>query len=386
MADASRDDPAAEIAKLKAENGRLNKTVQALMDRAERSAGAQALETGGSDFGRFQTAVMLEDQVRIRTAKLEAALAENEKVTRALRESEARFRELANQSLVGIAVTEDGRFTYTNAKFNEMFGYSETEIRKLGPLDVAVGADRPKVAESVRKRLSGETTQVVYGFRGLRKDGSSIDIEIHGGSMLLGEQKALVSVLLDVTERVRAEREMLALQQKLAEQSVHDALTGLYNRRHLEEVLGRELILAERQNYPVSMIMADIDHFKKVNDHYGHLAGDEVLRAFAALLKRSARASDIYCRYGGEEFLLVLPQMSGEKAAARAEELRRTVAAAPFRYGASAIPITASFGVAAFPANGEAGERVVDAADKALYEAKKSGRNRVRLSEVRVDA
>jgi diguanylate cyclase (GGDEF)-like protein/PAS domain S-box-containing protein len=377
MADSAREDGTAEIARLTAENARLKKTVRALMDRAERSASMQS-----SDFGTFQTTVMLDDQVRSRTAKLEAALAENEKITRALQESEAWLRELANQSLVGIAVTEEGRFTYTNSKFNEMFGYSEAEIRKLGPVDVAIEADKAKVAESVRRRLSGETAQVVYGFRGLRKDGSRIDIEIHGGSMQLGDRPALVSVLLDVTERVRAEREMLALQQKLAEQSVRDALTGLFNRRYLEEALHREFILAERQSYPISMIMADLDHFKKVNDHYGHLAGDEVLRAFAGLLKRSARASDIYCRYGGEEFLLVMPQMSAERAAARAEQLRRTLAAAPLRYGATAIAVTASFGVASFPTNGATGEHVIDAADKALYEAKESGRNRVRLSEI----
>jgi len=373
---------AAALAALQAENGRLKKTVQALMDRAERSTTAQDSGSGGSDFGRFQATIMLEEQVKSRTAKLEAALAENEKITRALRESEAKFRELANQSLVGIVITEDGKFSYTNSKFNEMFGYTETEIRTLGPVDVAVEEDRPKVAESVGKRLNGESERLVYGFRGLRKDGTVIEIEIHASSMQLGDRHALISVLLDVTERVRAEREMWALQQKLAEQSVRDALTGLYNRRYLEEALNRELILAERHDYPVSMIMTDIDHFKKVNDHYGHLAGDEILRAVGALLKRNARASDIYCRYGGEEFLLVLPQMSLEKAAVRAEQLRRTLSAAPIRYGATAIPITASFGVAAYPENGRAGERIIEAADKALYEAKDNGRNRVRLSTV----
>src|SRR5689334_18712396 len=115
-----------DIAALEAENARLKKMVQALMDRAERSTGGRE-----SDFDRFQATVMLEEQVRKRTAKLAAALAENEKITRDLRESEAKFRELVNQSLVGIAITENGRFTYTNAKFNEMFGYTEAEIHRL---------------------------------------------------------------------------------------------------------------------------------------------------------------------------------------------------------------------------------------------------------------
>ena len=376
MADDRGGDPTSELDALKAENARLRKTVEALMDRAERNAGAQS-----SDFGKFQSSVMLEEQIRNRTAKLEAALVENEKITHALRDSEARFRELVNQSLVGIAITEDGRFTYTNTKFNEMFGYTEAEVRNIGPLDVAIEEDRPKIAETIRQRITGETARIVYGFRGLKKDGGMIDVEIHASSMQIGDHKALISVLLDVTERVRAEREMWVLQQKLAEQSVRDALTGLFNRRHLEETLTRELILAERQGYPVSIIMSDIDHFKRVNDQFGHLAGDEVLRAFAALLKRSARASDIYCRYGGEEFLLVLPQMLPEKARARAEQLRRALAVAPVRYGATTISITASFGVAAYPDHGQKGERIIAAADKALYDAKASGRNCVQLSE-----
>jgi len=380
MGDTGRNE---EAAALKAENARLKKMVQALMDRAERSASASAQS---SDFGRFQTTVMLEDQVKTRTAKLEEALAENQRITEDLLVSESKFRELANQSLVGIAITEDGKFSYTNARFSEMFGYSVEELRKFGPLDVISEQDRAMVKESMRRRISGEVDHVVYGFRGVRKDGAPIDVEIHASTMQLNGKRALISVLLDVTERMRAEREMWVLQQKLADQSVHDALTGLYNRRYLEESLARELVLAERKGHPVSVIMADLDHFKKVNDQYGHLAGDEVLRAFGAILKRNARASDIYCRYGGEEFLLVLPQMPAEKAAERAEQLRRSLAAAPIHYGATPIAITASFGVAAFPDQGSGGDRLIDAADKALYQAKHNGRNRVALSESRVAA
>ena len=381
MAEPSSSSATVDIAGLQAENARLKKMVRALMDRAERSTGAQS-----SDFGRFQTTVMLEDRIKSRTAKLEAAFAENERITRELQESEAKFHELADQSLVGIVITERGKFTYSNTKFNEMFGYSADEIRRIDPLEVVAAPDRPLVAENMRRRYSGEIDRLVYGFHGLRKDGSAIDVEIHASSMQLNGDRAQISALLDVTERVRAEREMWVLQQKLAEQSVCDPLTGLYNRRYLEDALGRELILAQRQNYPISMIMVDIDHFKKVNDHYGHLAGDEVLRAVAALLKQNARGSDIYCRYGGEEFLLVLPQMPPEKAVARAEQLRCMLAAAPIRYQATAIPVTASFGVASFPVNGKAGDRVIDAADKALYEAKNAGRNRVRLNDAKAAA
>lgn len=126
--------------------------------------------------------------------------------------------------------------------------------------------------------------------------------------------------------------------------------------------------------------MADLDHFKAVNDNHGHLAGDEVLRVFCALLKRHARGSDIYCRYGGEEFLLVLPGMTEDSAVERAERLRAAMAATPVGYGAFLIPVSASFGVATFPRDGRGGDELIAAADGALYAAKAAGRNRVNVS------
>jgi diguanylate cyclase (GGDEF)-like protein/PAS domain S-box-containing protein len=359
---------------LMGEIARLNKINRALMDRAERSTSVQ-----GSDFSVFQTAVMLEEQVRCRTVELEAAVRENEKVTRALRESETKFRGLVNQSLVGIAIIEDGKLSYSNAKFNELFGYSADEARGLEPLAMATEQDRPLVAENIRKRLNGEVERVDYVFQGLRKNGDVIDIETYSSAMEIGGKLALISLLMDVTERTRAEREVQALQEMLREQSTHDALTGLYNRRYLQDTLVRELILAERHSHPISVIMGDIDHFKAVNDRYGHLAGDEVLRVFGDLMKRHARSSDIYCRYGGEEFLLVLPHMAEDKAVERAEQFRNAMAARPVMCGPSSITVTASFGVAVFPRDGLTGDELIAAADHALYAAKAAGRNCVHV-------
>ena len=355
-----------------AEVVRLNKIIQALMDRAERNTSAQ-----GSDFSIFQTTVMLEEQVRRRTAELEAALRENEKINRALRESEAKFRGLVSQSLVGIVLIEDGKFSYSNSKFDEIFGYSSDEIRGMGPLQVTVEGDRTLVAGNIAKRLSGEADHLEYTFRGLRKNSEVIDIECHSSVMHVGERLLLISLLMDISERTRAERAVQVLQEELREQSTRDALTGLYNRRYLEESFRRELLLAERTGHPVSVIMGDLDHFKTVNDRGGHLAGDEVLRVFGSQMKQHARASDITCRYGGEEFLLVLPGMTEAGAIERAELLRRTIEATHFSYGASQITVTASFGVATFPRHGRTTDELIAAADTALYSAKSGGRNRV---------
>ncbi|MEO5852649.1 MAG: sensor domain-containing diguanylate cyclase [Nocardioides sp.] len=158
-----------------------------------------------------------------------------------------------------------------------------------------------------------------------------------------------------------------------------DSLTGLYNRQFLDESFTRELLVAERAGHPVSVIMGDLDHFKKVNDRYGHLAGDQVLSVFAALLTSNARASDIICRYGGEEFLMVLPGATEEVSAFRAEQLRLAMCATPVSYGPSQITVTVSFGVATYPTHGRTTDELIGAADSALYSAKVDGRNRVKL-------
>lgn len=366
------------VEELRAEIVRLNKIIRALVDRAERSTYLH-----GSDFSLFQTSVMFEEQIRARTEDLASALHENEKITRALRESEEKFRGVLSQSLVGIAIIEEGKFAYTNDRFNEIFGYDAQEIHSLGPIDIAFDGDRSRVAESLRKRIDGEVDRVHYFMRGKRKDGEVIDLEVYGNTIIVGDVRTLISVVMDVSERTRAERQILAMQERLLEQSLHDSLTNLYNRRYLDEALKRELILAERGDYSVSLIMCDLDYFKKVNDQYGHQAGDNVLRTFADLLRRNARASDICCRYGGEEFLLVLPQMTENEAVDRAELLRSTMVAVPVYYEGTSILESASFGIATFPRDGDCGDKLIAAADDALYAAKAAGRNRVSIASRR---
>ena len=160
--------------------------------------------------------------------------------------------------------------------------------------------------------------------------------------------------------------------------TVVDALTGAWNRRYLFEFLGRELARSARHQRPLSLAVLDIDHFKKVNDQYGHAAGDAVLRDVAALLRAEARADELAARYGGEEFALVLPEASAAEAEAACERIRASIEGRCFRCGEYAVPVTVSIGVAT-----TAGEAVVAAdvllqqADARLYEAKAGGRNRV---------
>jgi diguanylate cyclase (GGDEF)-like protein len=159
---------------------------------------------------------------------------------------------------------------------------------------------------------------------------------------------------------------------------VLDPLTGLFNRRHFDAALKRELARSRRKNVPVSLVLVDIDHFKNVNDGYGHAVGDAVLRTIAQQLRLGIREGDIACRYGGEEMVLLLPECTAADAGMRAEAIRAALATiTPNPEGDGPERITASFGVAAYPVHAQDAEALFWAADKALYRAKQHGRNRV---------
>lgn len=160
-----------------------------------------------------------------------------------------------------------------------------------------------------------------------------------------------------------------------------DGLTGVYNRRILEHRLAQELERAARYRSTLALIMVDIDHFKRLNDEYGHLAGDQVLREAASLFARKLRKVDVVCRYGGEEFALLVPGTTGMNAVGVAEKLRRAVEKMSF----PGVPrrVTISLGVADYPRHGRTREQLLDAADSALYAAKQAGRNRVRAAAIR---
>jgi diguanylate cyclase (GGDEF)-like protein len=175
--------------------------------------------------------------------------------------------------------------------------------------------------------------------------------------------------------------EITILQQKLREQSIRDPLTGLYNRRYLDEFLPGTLSRARRENACVAFLLIDLDYFKNINDRYGHAAGDAVLVRVAHLFQHSVRESDLAFRYGGEEFLLILPGLCVEEALRRAEEIRQSLESLKFQYESHPIFITASVGLSVYPLHGEDHDTLLNAADQALYEAKASGRNRVTLSQ-----
>ena len=184
-------------------------------------------------------------------------------------------------------------------------------------------------------------------------------------------------VRLNAAERIfHLQEELIAAQESLREQATHDALTGLWNRGAIFEILSREIERARRDGTPVAAIMADLDKFKNVNDTYGHQVGDTVLRESARRLADVMRQYDTVGRYGGEEFLIVIPDCESSQAAGIAERLRQCVADEPFEIAGGSLNVTLSLGVGAL-CGGECGsaDSLLQAADGALYQAKNGGRN-----------
>lgn len=203
-------------------------------------------------------------------------------------------------------------------------------------------------------------------------------------ALVLDNAQLLDSAKHEIAERTRKElilqthvSEIEQLQMELREQALRDPLTGLYNRRYLGEAIEREILSAKRDNIPLSVIVTDIDHFKAINDTCGHQVGDTFLLAIANILKTNSRSSDIVCRFGGEEFLMVLPGTPLEAAVKRAEEIREKCMQIAIYHEGKTLQATMSFGVATYPDHGWEAEEIIIKADKGLYKSKENGRNLV---------
>ena len=296
----------------------------------------------------------------------------------ALRESEERLRFITeNTQDIVWQIDGDYRFTYVNGADERLRGFARDEVlghrftEWLTPVGQAVLGQALMLAAPVADQATpGGALRFEVEMR--CKDGGVFWAEInatpvHGSD---GEITGFIGVTRDTTQQRKAK-------EVLREQSIRDPLTNLFNRRFLDESLERELARARRDGVPLAVLMVDIDRFKQLNDRYGHQAGDEVIRRLGNLLRTGARGGDLPCRYGGEEFLLVLPNMTGETAFERAEQWRQAFALERVQVGGRVVQATVSIGIAVFPWHGDRRESLIRAADDALYAAKRGGRNRV---------
>jgi diguanylate cyclase (GGDEF)-like protein/PAS domain S-box-containing protein len=320
-----------------------------------------------------------------------------QRIEQELKESESTFRVLFENSPDAIILTDINTLKILDCNENacRMNGRSREELigqpaNVLHMEDTASLVDDPSFRENMfRYMSSGKTVSMEVNHR--YPDGSLRVIETNMSLLTVHGRRALMGIDRDITDRKAAERQVqqanedlaaqLAenqkLQELLREQALRDALTGLYNRRFLQETLDRELAEASRTQTPLSLLMLDVDFFKELNDTYGHAAGDVVLQTIAGLLQQQFRAMDLPCRYGGEEFVMVMPTANCPAALTRAETLRQLIAGQQTLYHGQSLQVTVSVGVASFPEHGTSGDELLRAADGAMYAAKQAGRNTV---------
>jgi diguanylate cyclase (GGDEF)-like protein len=245
------------------------------------------------------------------------------------------------------------------------------------------GMDGPTLSKSVRTLSTVPYTYVILLTGKDRKEDMVSGLQAGADDYLTKPFDTYeLKARLRTGERIlELQQELIAARDRLKEQATHDPLTGLWNHAATMDILSNELNRRDRQGIPLTLTMADIDHFKRVNDTYGHLAGDEVLREVARRLRASVRAYDSVGRYGGEEFLVVSPGCESSAGINQAERLRQVVSLQPVNIQDTAISVTVSLGVATLDRETQGGvEQLLGAADRALYRAKVGGRNRLEVA------
>lgn len=293
-----------------------------------------------------------------------------------IRVSELRYRRLFEAAQDGILLLDaaTGAITDVNPFLIRMLGYSREELvgRKLWE----VGAFKDVEASQQAFEALQRNEYIRYEDLPLRgRDGRLIDVEFVSNVYQVGDEKVIQCNIRDISDRKQA-------QDALLEQSVRDHLTGLFNRRYMEATLERELMRATRKHLPLGIIMLDMDDLKRFNDTWGHAAGDEALRQAGSLLLNQVRGEDIACRYGGDEFILILPDASPHVTLRRAQRIVQLSQSNPLNFNGQSLPsVKFSVGVAVFPKHGATNTILLRTADEALYRAKHAGRNRVCMAD-----
>lgn len=304
-------------------------------------------------------------------------------IDRSLKDSEIRYRRLFEAAQDGILIldADTGAITDVNPFLINMLGYSREEFVRKKLWEVGAFKDIKASKDAFEELQKKEYLR--YKDLPLRaKGGRLIQVEFVSNVYLAGDEKVIQCNIRDITERKEAQDALLKRESLLREQSVRDHLTGLFNRRYMEETLERELLRAMRKHLSVGIIMLDVDGFKRINDTGGHAAGDAILHELGNLLLGYVRGEDIPCRYGGDEFIIVLPDASRAVAGERAQRLCEYTRQFHLQFEAHAREgITLSVGVAVFPEHGSTSTAILQVVDDALYRAKRQGRNRVVVAD-----
>ncbi len=326
------------------------------------------------EFGKGGQDVELEikskDEIGELSASFNKMLIDHEKAEKLIRENEEKFRFIVKTAVDAIVLADTrGNIILWNNSAQRIFGYTEGEV--LGKSLNILIPERYREAHQTgleRARLTGKPAKpdVSHEVHGIRKDGSEFSIELTVSFWRRGEEIFFTGIIRDITDRNRMEEKLRTL-------STTDPMTGIFNRRKMEEFLKMEINRGKRYKIPFSIIMFDIDHFKKINDTYGHIAGDYVLSSLVKLIKENLRETDYFCRWGGEEFLILTPETDLDQATKLAERIR--TGAGNYHFEGIGV-VTISIGVTRF-CEEDTMDSFMIRADNALYRAKNKGRNRV---------
>ena len=288
---------------------------------------------------------------------------------------------------IGVCLTDEtGHYRFMNDAYCAIYEYVREEM--IGQhYSVIIPPDQIAVAKAHYERLLNGDTGIPVERKRQRKDGGIIYIEAANALVRLADgTKMVITTVREITKRKHMEAELQkaneafqALHETLREQATRDSLTGLYNRRYFNETIERELARAQRDTYPVSVMIMDIDLFKEINDSYGHAFGDEILIILSTLINKHIRTGDVAYRYGGDEFVVLMPGANVEIAKHRAETLCQSFNTAFIHERKKDFRTTMSVGIANYPEHGSNGDEILRCADLALYQAKQDGRNLVRL-------
>jgi diguanylate cyclase (GGDEF)-like protein/PAS domain S-box-containing protein len=293
---------------------------------------------------------------------------ERKRAEEKLSASEEQYRLLVQNAAEMIIVAQHGVLRFANPKTTELTGYSNEELISMPFLELVYRDDRDMVVERHLRRLKGKSPPGVYTFRAVRKDGSVLWVEISVVLITWEGKPATLNLLADVTERKKAEEQLSIL-------ATHDGLTGLPNHTLFMDRLTLALAHAQRGHHKLAVMMLDLDRFKDVNDTLGHDVGDQLLKAVGGRLMALLRKSDTVARVGGDEFVILLPEVAQDDYAATAARKILSDFHQPFVIGGHDLHITSSIGVAAYPHDGEEAVALRKNADVAMYRAKALGRD-----------
>lgn len=322
----------------------------------------------------------LADVLNHSAERIGSLIARIESDSQNIRQAESMFRGLAENSVVGVYIVQDGAFRFVNPKMAEMFCYTQEEMMSsVGVFDIVAEDERHLVEHNIQRRLSGEVDEVKYERQARRKDGSMFDIEVFGSRMAIDGQLVTIGVILDITERKRADTASRLYATQLEYNANHDALTGLANRNLLSDRLKQAIASANRNGRMVAVLLHDLDNFKVVNDSLGHEAGDTLLKAVAARLCAAVRETDTVARLGGDEFVIVMPDVVRVDDTVVVASKILEILALPFTVAGQQIYIGASIGISLFPRDGEDEQILLKNVDLAMYRAKHEGRGNFRF-------